>query len=110
VRAVVDQKPAPKAEQEQAVAATALLASAGLLLPLLLDADMAQAAPELLKGRTFSLLHPGATQCDASNTVPFSCCSMLPYICEFAPSDLLGAAAPADAHKLCRGCSHPLQA
>lgn len=37
----------------------ALLAAAGLLAPLVLDADAAQAVPELLKGRTFSLIHPG---------------------------------------------------
>ena len=40
------------------VAASALLAAAGVLLPLALDAGAAHAVPELLKGRTFSLIHP----------------------------------------------------
>ena len=38
---------------------TALLAAAGLLAPLLLDQEAAMAVPALIKGRTFSLIHPG---------------------------------------------------
>lgn len=57
VRASADRQEAPQAQQ---VAATALLAAAGLLAPMVLDTEAAQAVPELLKGRTFSLIHPGA--------------------------------------------------
>lgn len=56
VRASADRHLAPQAEQ---VAATALLAAAGLLAPMVLDTEAAQAVPEILKGRTFSLIHPG---------------------------------------------------
>ncbi|KAI7840105.1 hypothetical protein COHA_006146 [Chlorella ohadii] len=55
VRASADRQEAPQAQQ---VAATALLAAAGLLAPMVLDTEAAQAVPELLKGRTFSLIHP----------------------------------------------------
>lgn len=52
-----------KTEAEQQAQAeqmgTAALAVAALLLPLVLDAEAAQAAPAILKGRTFSLIHPG---------------------------------------------------
>ncbi|KAL4854865.1 Methyl-CpG-binding domain protein 2 [Chlorella vulgaris] len=59
VRAAAEPKSAAeRAEETQAAATTALLVTAGLLAPLLLDADAAQAVPELLKGRTFSLIHP----------------------------------------------------
>ncbi|PRW20444.1 plant F21F14-40 [Chlorella sorokiniana] len=56
VRASADRQDAPQAQQE--LAATALLAAAGLLAPMVLDTEAAQAVPELLKGRTFSLIHP----------------------------------------------------
>jgi hypothetical protein len=63
VRAAADPKPsAQEAEAAQQAATTALLAAAGLLAPLVLDAEAAQAVPELLKGRTFSLMHPGVHQ------------------------------------------------
>lgn len=61
VRAAADPKPsAQEAEAAQQAATTALLAAAGLLAPMVLDAEAAQAVPALLKGRTFSLMHPGA--------------------------------------------------
>lgn len=56
VRASADRQEAPQAEQ---VAATALLVAAGLLAPMVLDTEAAQAVPDLIKGRTFSLIHPG---------------------------------------------------
>ena len=62
VRASADREAAPQAEQ---LAATALLAAAGLLAPMVLDTEAAQAVPELLKGRTFSLIHPGERQAGA---------------------------------------------
>lgn len=46
-------------EEQTTVAATTLLAAAGLLAPFLLDIESAQAVPEILKGRTASLIHPG---------------------------------------------------
>ncbi|KAL4450236.1 hypothetical protein ABPG77_010905 [Micractinium sp. CCAP 211/92] len=58
VRASADRE--QKAEEEQATAAaTTLLAAAGLLAPFLLDTESAMAVPEILKGRTASLIHPG---------------------------------------------------
>ena len=45
-------------KQQQEVAATVLLAAAGLLAPLVLDTGAAEAVPALLKGRTFALIHP----------------------------------------------------
>lgn len=60
VRGSADQKPMAQAAQEQQqLATTAVLAAAGLLAPFVLDAEAAQAVPEILKGRIFSLIHPG---------------------------------------------------
>lgn len=58
VRASADRQQQPEEEQATA-AATTLLAAAGLLAPFLLDTDSAMAVPEILKGRTASLIHPG---------------------------------------------------
>ncbi|PSC70229.1 plant F21F14-40 [Micractinium conductrix] len=57
VRASSD-RPQQSAEEASAVTTTALLAAAGLLAPLLLDQEAAMAVPALIKGRTFSLIHP----------------------------------------------------
>ena len=60
VRASGDRESAQAAMEAEQLTTTALLVAAGLLGPLLLDADSAQAAvPALIKGRTFSLIHPG---------------------------------------------------
>ena len=67
VRASGDRESAQAAMEAEQLTTTALLVAAGLLAPLLLDADSAQAAvPALIKGRTFSLIHPGASQQPAS--------------------------------------------
>lgn len=62
VRASADLEPKQllKDDEHAAAATTALLATAGLLAPLLLDTESALAVPDIIKGRTFSLIHPGA--------------------------------------------------
>lgn len=60
LRAQADKDAAASSQQQQEFAVTAALAAAGLLLPLVLDTESAQAVPDLIKGRTFSLIHPGA--------------------------------------------------
>jgi hypothetical protein len=68
VRAWEDRESAQAAMEAEQLTTTALLVAAGLLGPLLLDANTAQAAvPALIKGRTFSLIHPGGfTQPDST--------------------------------------------
>ena len=99
VRAAADQEPARAQEASAEATTTALLAAAGLLAPLLLDTESAQAVPDLIKGRTFSLIHPGECACIISMS------GGVGWFQRPSATRLMRGPMPAPGHVLCFACT-----